>query len=48
MLSMVPTLLFDYEVGDKRRDVTVWPFIWNVDKAKNPDPNQQELPFMDD
>ena len=39
MLSMVPTLLFDYEVGDKRRDVTVWPFIWNVDKAKNPDPS---------
>ena len=29
-MSMVPTLLFDYESGDKRRDVTVWPFKWNT------------------
>lgn len=29
-MSMVPTLLFDYEVGDKRRDVTVLPFKWNT------------------
>lgn len=29
-MSMVPTLLFDYEDGDKRRDVTVSPFKWNT------------------
>ena len=29
-MSMVPTLLFDYESGDKRRDVTVLPFKWNT------------------
>ncbi len=34
-MSMVPTLLFDYEIGDKRRDVTVWPFIWNVNLTSN-------------
>lgn len=32
-LSMVPTLLFDYDKDDKRRDVTVLPYIWNVDKS---------------
>lgn len=29
-MAMVPTLLFDYENGDKRRDVTVLPYKWNV------------------
>lgn len=29
-MSMRPGLLFDYEKGDKRRDVTVLPFKWNT------------------
>lgn len=29
-MSMVPTLLFDYETDDIRRDVTVLPFKWNT------------------
>lgn len=32
-LSMVPTLLFDYEKGDKRRDITVLPYKWNTNSA---------------
>ena len=29
-MSMVPTLLFDYDIDDVRRDVTVLPFKWNT------------------
>lgn len=29
-MSMVPTLLFDFDSDDKRRDVTVLPFKWNT------------------
>ena len=30
IMAMVPTLLFDYEDGDVRREVTVLPYKWNV------------------
>lgn len=37
-LSIVPTLLFDFEENDKRREVTVLPYRWYVGKVGDIDP----------
>lgn len=42
-MSMVPTLLFDYENGDKRREVTILPFKWQTATAGS-GPNHSSLP----
>lgn len=41
-MSMVPTLLFDYENGDQRRDVTVFPYKWQTATAGS-GPNHSSL-----
>ncbi len=33
MIQIVPTFMFDFENGDKRRDVTVCPFQWEYDNG---------------
>lgn len=38
-LSIVPTLLFDFEENDVRREVTVLPYRWCVGKVGDIDPN---------
>lgn len=45
-MSMVPTLLFDYENGDQRREVTVLPFKWQTATAGS-GPNHSSLPRKD-
>ena len=42
-LRMMPMLLFDYEVGDKRRDVTVLPYKWSTSTRGQVDPNASSL-----
>ena len=42
-MSMVPTLLFDYENGDQRREVTVLPYKWQTATAGS-GPNHSSLP----
>lgn len=41
-MSMVPTLLFDYENGDQRREVTVLPYKWQTATAGS-GPNHSSL-----
>lgn len=31
MIQVVPTFLWDFEAGDKRRDITICPFSWEYD-----------------
>lgn len=45
-MSMVPTLLFDYENGDQRRDVTVFPYKWQTATAGS-GPNHSSLSRKD-
>lgn len=33
--AVVPTLLYDYEEGDMRRDVTILPYVWYSDNASS-------------
>ena len=45
-MAMVPTLLFDYENGDQRREVTVLPYKWQTATAGS-GPNHSSLPRKD-
>ncbi len=42
-ISIVPTLYFDYEAGDKRRDVSIAPFKWAYDNANSVSYNESRL-----
>lgn len=45
--QVVPTLYYDYEAGDKRRDVTIAPYRWVYDQGTmyNTDPEKVSLAF---
>lgn len=45
--QVVPTLYFDYEAGDTRRDVTIAPYRWYYDNGRSysSDPDKVQLAF---
>ncbi len=44
MIQIVPTFLFDFEVGDTRRDVTVCPFQWEYDNGSGVSSDESVFP----
>lgn len=44
MIRIVPTFLWDFENGDKRRDVTICPFTWNYDNGSGASSDPSAFP----
>ena len=42
----IPTLWYEYEPSDIRRNLTVVPFVWDQDPDGNKDPKYNEYPYL--